>query len=373
MRKIIWLQVLAASVSLPIAAIETVIPDAAPAVIMPTPSTSVDMPMSPVVSPPVVAPSPVISPPVVPTAVTPPIQSVPALPVPAISSQPASPPYVPFSSSYIPVAPGSSTYYDPYGPGPGLRRSPLDARLNAPLGLPWSPPAARVSSVAPLAVPGYIPGRRSVPLAPIPPQVRSISHGHFGEPAYLFPGLVRLTGDNWVGSDYLYNLAPTIGVAVELIVPPEISSVIFKNRIRTELEGVFSSYGITPYSEAIGEMPPLPFFHLIAFVAPVQGKYVLNITGRLFEEVKVPRLNYQLPGTWQAITWEKQELLISAGSQLVERLSSAASEIALMFVRRVSHYNRQQLEQRDALRVEGPPVGALESPFLHQHSPCCSQ
>lgn len=376
MRKIIWSQLLAATVCLPIIA-DIVPEEGTPTVITPTVITPVtETPIAPIITPPIVTPTPAPSPaiplPVVPAAITPPLNTVPALPVPAIPSQPTSLPYVPFSSSYIPVAPGSTTYYEPYGPGPGLGPSPLDARFNAPLGTPWRAPTAPIAPPAPIVVPGYTPGHRIVPLVPIPPQVRPIEHGHVANPTYLFPGLVKFSNNQWVGSDYLYNLPPTIGVAVELVVPSEISSTYLKEDIRAQVEGILSSYGITPFAQAFGDLPPLPFFHVIVFAVPVKNSYVLNVAGRLFEEVKLARLNYQLPGTWQAITWEKQELVVSAKGHVLDRLRMTIKDIAGLFASRFNHFNRLLLEQRDELSVQGQPIDTFTSPYLHQHSPCCS-
>lgn len=381
MRKIICLQVLAVSVYLPIVAEIISQEEVIPSVTSPSIVTPVELPVEPLVTPQVVTPVPAIptvipsgTPGTVPAAISQPIQTVPALPVPAISSEPSNLPYVPFSNSIIPVAPGSSTFYNPYGPGPGLPPSPLESRLNAPLGQPFSPGAAPAAKkVSPISVPGYIPGRRNEPLSPIPYLVKVPPSGHFGQPTFLSPGLVRFSNDRWVGSDYLYNISPNIGVAVELVLPPELSGLIHKERVREEIEVIFSSYKITPFSEAVGDLPPLPFFHLIAFVAPVRDSYVLTIAGRLFEEVKFTRLDYQLPGTGQAITWEKQELIVSSRSQVIERLREGSRDIAILFAGRVKYFNRQQLEQKDELTVQGAPVGTVVSPFLHEHSPCCTQ
>lgn len=386
MRKIICLHVvLAASLHLPIAA-EIVSQDVAQDFPAPSIVTPVELPLesaplpaaAPVPFP--VSPSGAVVPATTfpymttPSVVAPPIQTVPALPVPAIPSQPANPPYIPFGNSTIPVAPGSSTYYTPYGPGPGLTPSPLESRLSGPLGQPFTPGTFNAPPVVlPVAVPGFTPGYRNEPLAPIPYLTRVPSPRHFGEPTYLAPGLVRFSNGLWAGSDYLYNLSQDIGVAVELVLPKELAGILHKERVRQEIEVIFTGHHITPFSLAVNDLPPLPFFHLIAFVVPVKESYVVNIAGRLFEEVKLIRLDYQLPGTVQAITWEKQELIVSSKSQVLERLMESAREIAIQFAGKIDSFNRLQFEHKEELKVQGAPVGTVVSPYLHEHSPCCTQ
>ncbi|MBA3238929.1 MAG: hypothetical protein H0T62_11370 [Parachlamydiaceae bacterium] len=342
--------------------------------------------------------------------------NLPLIAVPYVPSTPAgiSNPnvYAPASTSYTPpysysYRDGSRTvtnYYDPnagFSAPPGLPTSPLDSRLNSPLGMPWQntpprgmpwqnttpvvpiysgPQSIYSSSLQPTftGAPGYSPPAITAPIVPaysLPMSVkggliaeRPRPVGHFEEPTYLFPGLVRFSIDRWVGSDYLYDLPSNIGVVVELVVPQELAGVFSTDRIRDEVNTIFSNIGITPLSEAIGEQPPLPFFHLVAFIVPVEGSYVLSLSGRLFENVTLPRINFQLSGTWQAITWEKQAIIVSSKNQLSDQLYGTAKEIAVLFAGKVLHFRDRRFAQRR--EPHEVPSSDLISPFLHHRGAC---
>ncbi|MBA3602964.1 MAG: hypothetical protein H0W50_04845 [Parachlamydiaceae bacterium] len=177
------------------------------------------------------------------------------------------------------------------------------------------------------------------------------------EPTYLFPGLVRFAIDKWVGSDYLYSISPNIGVVVEIIYPTGFSQRLDANLIKQNIQGIFSNAGINPVAGSFVGDPPLPFFHLIIFATPVEDYYVFSISGRLFEAVRLARLNVRLPGTMQAITWEKQELIVASKTLFFEQLLATSREIAQYFTQRVNYFRRQLIEQEDQLRLNcGPRV-----------------
>lgn len=319
---------------------------------------------------------------------------------------PASTPYTPpYSYSYTEGPNIITNFYDPNaGPsaGPGLSTTPLDARFNAPLGTPWQAPTPVVpiysgpqsvytntlqatgtgtvgygSSLPtatppkPATAPSLPPGPTSSTLARIAAKEKKLL-SHYEEPTYFFPGLVRYSIDRWVGNDYLYDLPSNIGVVIELIVPPELTTMFNSEKMRDQVNAIFTDAGISPLAESIGDKPPLPFFNLVAFVVAVDDNYVLSLSGRLFEQVKLPRNNFQLSGIWQAITWEKQDLVVTSKIQMQDQLYGTAKDIAMLFANRVSYFKRQRGEQRKELKAVVVPVTTFTSPFLHPRGPCCT-
>jgi len=269
-----------------------------------------------------------------------------------------------------------TNYNDFQGAGPGLAPSQLyHERLSAPPGVPlgtavsagtavngtvvqdvgnsYNPPASRnVSVTRPTPPPTVGGGQRFVM-----PQSSGGSAAlqglprHLEDPVYTFPGLVTQIAGRWVGSDYLYDLPANIGVAVDIIVPEGTLSPIDTNAVKDLVASIFASNGIDPVSEAIGDRPPLPFFHVLIFIQPNEEKYVGYVAGRLFEGVKLFRFDFTLPGTEQAITWEKQELIVTSVNQFQSELMKTISEIAHNFTGRVAYFINDKLEQEDQIRL----------------------
>lgn len=265
---------------------------------------------------------------------------------------PATAPPFPSVSSYASSFPQQTNYINPYTP---------TVSANALTGIPLP----QNSSNFPMPVPqGRFSAIQHDALVPITTPKREF-YGTPFEPTYLFPGLVRFSIDKWVGSDYLYSLSPNIGVVVELVNPNNIPHNIDIDLIKQNIETIFSYSGINPVAESIGGGPPLPFFHLLIFASPVENSYVFSISGRLFEDVRLARLNVKLPGTWQAITWEKQELVVASKALFFEQLWATSKQIAESFTQRVNFFRRQLIEQEDQLKLKcGPRV--VNRPFAPQ-------
>jgi len=266
--------------------------------------------------------------------------------------------------------------------GPGLPVSTLfEGRLAQPAGVPIGGiPVAAQAGTLPYSPPGagpYTPAprdsERPLPISrgrlePIPVQsgMGDISF-HPETPSYTFPGLVTQFAGKWIGSDYLYNLPPDIGIAIDVVTPDNFPLRIDQLRIKDAAADVFSRGNITPISQAVGDMPPLPFLHFLIFVQSAEESVVAFVEARYFEGVKLFRLDYSLPGTVQAITWEKQDLIVDAPNRIEEQILVSAEGLAREFVSRVHYFERQRYEEEEMLRLRcggfsGLPSGAQQRP-----------
>lgn len=334
-----------------------------------------------------------------------------------LSSQSA----LPYNSTSVRGSTVITNYYDPNaGPnvGPGLTISPLESRLNAPLGTPWSSQATSPNVTATFAAPTFSTPVTytgpttvsSVPTTPVttygsypssnfnsavqsrfPPRAGNLAGsvaseplgtslpqpepllpvsgggvesygGYPAEPSYLYPGLVRQHLGQWVGSDYLFNMYSNIGVVVEVVTPSDMPFIIDSDILKLHVSEVFANAGINPYAESFLNQPPLPFFYVIILVSQVDSSYVFSISGRFFEAVKISRLNFNTPGTAQAITWEKQELVTTSQSRLAEQLTFTTREIADQFIQRINYFKRLRQEQDDMLKMRCGPVPTVKCP-----------
>lgn len=162
-------------------------------------------------------------------------------------------------------------------------------------------------------------------------------------PPYFHPGLLAPIGGSWTGGDHLFNLTHQIAVYVE-IVKPDIDIVgISDESIKQKISTIFTDGGITPKTMVeSSDAPPLPFFQVEILLYPIEGGYVASLQGRLFESVTLSRFQMDKGTAFQAITWEKQSLLVTPKNTAVELLEKNASEIAQAFVDRFRVYDRQR-------------------------------
>ena len=214
-----------------------------------------------------------------------------------------------------------------------------------PLGKPilynQGPTAAQIKANASAKGKGT---RKSKPFNPKPIMKRA------EKPTYFFPGMVAYSRRMWVGSDYLYYLPTDIGVVIELIADKQIKSdegrvILDENTLQKGVETIFSKAGINPQAFNVENTAPLPFFHILILMYHVENKVFASISGRLFEDVKPERLDLDSPvGTFQAITWEKNDILIVSTLQAPEQMELMVNNIAQLFVNRVQFYQEEEFD-----------------------------
>lgn len=155
---------------------------------------------------------------------------------------------------------------------------------------------------------------------------------------FASPGVVELRGNQWVGSEHLFNLSNSIGIYVEVVQPPGQTSEVTESLLKSLVSEVFSNGGLSSRTSFMSGKSPLPFFHVLVMLQPIEKGFAVYCAGRLFEEVDVHRVHLRGNLTWQAITWEKQELLIFAEGQMKEQVSESIRKIATAFVERFKSY-----------------------------------
>lgn len=176
------------------------------------------------------------------------------------------------------------------------------------------------------------------------------------EPVYTYPGLLAKIGNRWVGSDYLYDLHRNIGVVIEVVQSEGKEIPIDKAVLKEIVSEIFSGADLMPEAMASATTPPLPFFHILIFALPTDSGNVAFISGRLFEDALLARYGLDPLGTWQAISWEKQELLVASAFQFDEKLKSTVADIAKTFVERVEMYAKIKEESQSDVKLYFPKV-----------------
>ena len=112
------------------------------------------------------------------------------------------------------------------------------------------------------------------------------------------------------------------------------------DQIKKEVESILSGVNINPNILVASDAPPLPLFEIEIFIYPIDKGFAASCQGRLFESVKLDRFNMDPNMAFQAITWEKQNLVISPKSLFQEQLTNIAKEITSSFAERYRIYEQ---------------------------------
>ncbi len=164
---------------------------------------------------------------------------------------------------------------------------------------------------------------------------------------YPNPGIIAQRSGVWVGSDHLYNLTDRIPVDVEIFKPDSVVVTVTETMIKNRIEEIFKKANIIPTSSEKPGQPPLPFFHALVIVYPIQGGFVAFTEGRVFEKVNLDRIRLDEQTAMQAITWESQNLIIAPQAELDVQIGKSIDEIANTFVERYRFYEniRTQIQK----------------------------
>lgn len=166
------------------------------------------------------------------------------------------------------------------------------------------------------------------------------------------PGVIGLQNGKWEGTDYLGYLSNNIGVSVEITKAENVPNIIGEDAVARRISEIFTKENITPSANVV-EGPPLPFFHVLMLIYPIdKDRYVIVGSGRLFEQIQVIRKEFVPGGFWQGITWENQDIALASGPQLDAQIQVVGEKLATSFASRYRQYN---------ISKEGIP-GAKDAP-----------
>lgn len=160
--------------------------------------------------------------------------------------------------------------------------------------------------------------------------------------SYTIPGIIGKGGGGWIGSDHLLNLTQDIPVIVEIIKPDDLEIAFTADELREKVLNEFYKEGYDINFTPDDTKPPLPYFDILIMLQKIEGGYVASIEGRLFESVTLKRVILPDEVAFQAITWEKQNLIITPTDQLTEQVTKSTTDIAKIFLSRSKFFERQK-------------------------------
>lgn len=179
--------------------------------------------------------------------------------------------------------------------------------------------------------------RPRIPPPPVPAREEIIP--------FTLPGIVGLKDGQWVGSDNLYNLRPDISIYVEIVKQEDQHFDLSEDQIRARIQDVFSRANIAPRALIMPGEPALPLFHVLLMFSSVDQCLTASCTCRLFEQVTLKRVIQEEGITFQAITWEKQNLISASKKDFYQLLDKTIDDIAQSFVDRFQYFQNLRFQK----------------------------
>ncbi|MCE5317376.1 MAG: hypothetical protein LLG04_08430 [Parachlamydia sp.] len=183
------------------------------------------------------------------------------------------------------------------------------------------------------AVP-YQPTAAYAPLAvPVP------AYAEVAPPDFWSPGLATIKNGKWVVTDFLYNLSPNIGVKVQVVRPPNRYLPLSDKLIEGKLITQFQDALLNPNALIIPCQPPLPVYNVTIMAYPCGNRCVGVVTAQLYETARPDRIEADLAGVWQVVTWERQELVVSACEDFSQQIEMTITGMTQAFIDLYNRFN----------------------------------
>jgi hypothetical protein len=179
------------------------------------------------------------------------------------------------------------------------------------------------------------------PRMPLPPKPSKEAG-----PPFTLPGIVGLKEGRWAGSDNLYNLNPDISIYVEVVLPEDQKIEVHENEIKARIQELFTKGNIKFVGLHEPGEPPLPFFHVLVMINSLDQFMTAYCGCRLFEAVDLKRVVLEQGITFQAVTWEKQDLILASKKDFLPLLNRTIDDLAGAFVNRFEYFQNLRLQHQ---------------------------
>lgn len=164
--------------------------------------------------------------------------------------------------------------------------------------------------------------------------------------SYTLPGIIGLREGEWVGHDHLLNLTSDLQVNADIVKPQNLDVPFTLEEIKEEVLAIFRKEGFVKISGMEQPQTPLPYFNMLVMIQKIPGGFAATIQGRLFEEVNIKRVALPQEVLFQAITWEKESMIVSSTESFKSDLLANVDEIAKLFIERYNYFERQEAKLR---------------------------
>ncbi len=187
---------------------------------------------------------------------------------------------------------------------------------------------------------------------PAPFNIPQISLESVGPPEVITPGLATINKGKWVTADFFYNLPLNIGVKVEVIRPQNKYVPISGDLIERQIKDLFQQNNITPEPQEYDCEPPSPIYHVLIMAYPCENRMVGFLTIQLLELGRPKRIDEDLNGIWQVVTWQRQELIASNYDEFTQQITGSIKSITQRFIDTYNLYH--PIDQEPCFNVGRP-------------------
>lgn len=162
---------------------------------------------------------------------------------------------------------------------------------------------------------------------------------------FTLPGIIGVNQGRWEGSDNLYNLNPNISIYIEVVMPENASFNVDEKEIKAKIEEIFSKAGISPLSLYEHGEVDLPLFHVLIMLNSIDQCLSAFCACRLFEAVNLKRVILEQGITFQAVTWEKQDLVAATKKDFYPLLDRTIDNLTEAFVERFQYFQNIRIQK----------------------------
>lgn len=188
------------------------------------------------------------------------------------------------------------------------------------------------------------PGQQSPPpLSGMPLLLREAPLQEVEPPAVLTPGLATIKNGQWVTSDFFYNLPENIGLKVEFLKPQNKVLPINEASIEQNIREILEQASIITETQHIPCEPPLPIYHVIVMAYPCGTRCVGFVTAQLYERGQPQRIDVDINGIWQLVTWERQAMVASSCDDFGSEINDTIAGMTQAFADSFRHYHPQDM------------------------------
>lgn len=141
------------------------------------------------------------------------------------------------------------------------------------------------------------------------------------------PGIATIKNNKWIVTDYFYNLPSEIGIKIDIVHPQGTKIPLSEMSIDRLIRGMFDELQITGEAPKVHCQPPLPTLYVLIMAYPCERTCVGFVSMQLLEKGQPARINLDLDGVWQVVTWARQGMVVSSCEEFAAEITSQIREM----------------------------------------------
>lgn len=153
------------------------------------------------------------------------------------------------------------------------------------------------------------------------------------------PGIATIKDNKWIVGDYFYNLSSDISVRIDVVHPRNTSIPVTEGAIDKLVRGMLEETNIRPEAQKAQCQPALPTLYILVMAYPCDRVCVGFVSMQLFEKGQPARIDIDLDGVWQVITWARQGLVVAECEDFSKEVLGQIEEILGSFLKTYRFYH----------------------------------